>query len=89
MNKVLIKSNWSKNNKAIFAIPERRLFSPTAQDILRERIKSRADVFFSMFPPTLMDTILISRAICTPAHHEHAHVRSLNIIRYIYFCRLS
>ena len=46
MNNVLIKSEWSKNTKAIFAIPERRLFSPTAQDILRERIKSRADVFF-------------------------------------------
>ena len=61
MNNVLIKSEWCKNAKAIFAIPERRLFSPTAQDILRERIKSRADVFFSMFPPTLGDTILISR----------------------------
>ena len=61
-------------------MPERRLFSPTARDILRERIKNRADVFFSMFPPTLVDTILISGAICTPAHPEHAHVRSLNIL---------
>ena len=51
-----------------------------AQDILREKIKSRADVFFSMLPPTLVDTILISRAICTPVHPEHAHVRSLNIL---------
>ena len=84
MNKVLLRSEWSKNTKAIFAIPERRLFSPTAQDDLRERIKSRADVFFSMFPPTLMDTILINRAICTPAHPEHADVRSLKILGIIF-----
>ena len=72
INNVLIKSEWSNNTKAIF--------SPTAQDILGERIKSRVDVFFSMFPPTLVDTILKSRAICTPAHPEHAHVRSLYIL---------
>ena len=74
MNNVLIKSEWSKNTKPIFAIPEKGLFSPTAQDILREGINSRADVFFLMFPPTFVGTILISRAICTPAHPEHAHV---------------
>ena len=28
MNNVLIKSEWSKNTKAIFAIPEKGLFSP-------------------------------------------------------------
>ena len=80
----MAQSEWSKNTKAIFAIPERQLFSPTAQDILRERIKSRADVFFSMFRPTLVDTILISRAICTPAHPEHAHIISLNILGIIF-----
>ena len=78
-NNVSIKSEWSKNTKAIFAIPEKGLFSPTAQDILGKGIKSRADVFFSMFPPTSVGTILISRAICTPAHSEHAHVGSFNM----------
>ena len=38
MNNVLIKSGCGKNTKAIFAIQEKGLFSPTAQDILRERI---------------------------------------------------
>ena len=28
MNNVLMKSEWSKNTKAIFAIPEKGLFSP-------------------------------------------------------------
>ena len=79
MNNVLLISEWRKNTKAIFPIPEKGLFSPAAQDILRAGIKSRADVFFCMCPPTMVGTILISRAICTPAHPEHAHVRSLTI----------
>ena len=48
MNTILIQSEWSKNTKAIFAIPEKRLFSPTAQDILRQRIISRACIFLNV-----------------------------------------
>ena len=81
MNNVLIKSEWSKNTKAIFATPERWLFSPAAQDIMRERIKSRAYICIFLNVSTYFGGYHIDKpSICTPAHPEHAHVRSLNIV---------
>ena len=48
--------------------------------IFCERESCQCIFLISMFPRTLVDTILINRALCTPAHPEHALVRNLNIL---------